>query len=105
VPEQGIGNAMHVRPSPDSGLNRNVVMATDGVPKKPRTYLYECAFVISCDEFIVMPVSIMSCCGFLSEGGLDPCRLLYLFLSVFKMDLMRKLAPSSAWSCSKSIFL
>jgi hypothetical protein len=35
-------------------------MATDGVPKKPpRVYLYECAFVISCDEFIVMPVSII----------------------------------------------
>jgi hypothetical protein len=31
-------------------------MTTDGVPKKPpRVYLYECAFVISCDEFIVMP--------------------------------------------------
>ena len=34
-------------------------MTTDGVAKKPsRVYLYECAFVISCDEFIVMPVSI-----------------------------------------------
>ena len=34
-------------------------MTTDGVAKKPsRVYLYECAFVISCDEFIVMPVRI-----------------------------------------------
>ena len=96
---------MHVRPSPDSGLNRNVVMATDGVPKKPRTYLYECAFVISCDEFIVMPVSIMSCCGFLSEEGWIHAVSFIFFLSVFKMNLMRKLAPSSAWSWSKSIFL
>lgn len=39
-------------------MNRNTVMATDGVTKKPsRVFLYECAFVISCDEFIVMPVS------------------------------------------------
>jgi hypothetical protein len=55
MPDQG--NSRFARPSQDSGMNRNVVMATDGPPKKPsRVYLYECAFVISCDEFIVMPV-------------------------------------------------
>lgn len=44
-------------------MNRNTVMVTDGVAKKPpRVFLYECAFVISCDEFIVMPVSIKDAC-------------------------------------------
>ena len=44
-------------------MNKNTVMVTDGVAKKrPRVFLYECAFVISCDEFIVMPVSIKDAC-------------------------------------------
>ena len=42
--------------SSGSSVDKDFVIVSDDVLQKP-AQLYECVFVISCDEFIVMPVS------------------------------------------------
>lgn len=52
-------NTKHFRSTEDSRGNGKVSMDTTDASSKKRcpVYLYECAFVISCDEFIIMPVA------------------------------------------------